>query len=131
MKLEEFKNSWNLPEFKIQKVEHREGGSVWLYLYPEDSKRDSRLAICIPEYEAMRVCNESYTLLLNGQWLDEVPGKQIVRVSDSDWIKEIEQQSFEGSLMIKQQSAVHYIIADLEWVYEFISYDEPDLIELE
>lgn len=130
MRLEVYKNDWNLPRFEILRSEQRFDGSSWMYLNLDSTKKDPSHAICIPSFEAHRVSNESYTLLLNDQWNEEVPGKQVVQVFNSDWIKEIERQSFEGILKHNQLNAVHYIIADSEWVYEFISYDEPQLIEL-
>ncbi len=117
--------------FEIRSVEHRLDGSL-LFLTNQVSLESSRvLAIRFDSYDAFRVMDESLTLLLNQKLWGKFSGEnQIFLVHSSDWIQEIERQSFDGCLESMGRQGRHFIICDSEWVYDIISYDAPEVVEL-
>jgi len=93
-----------------------------LILHTDQDAPSGHYCIRFESFEVKRTINESFNHTRYsdmGSW-DQIP---IVQVLDSAWVRELEQQTFEGCL----DGTSHYLIWDEEWVYDVISRDPPSL----
>jgi len=108
--------------FAVNQITSTLDGELWIDVYPRNKGPRPISRIVFPSYDAYRVINESYRLVMLD--CDNIKPKenQVYTALNSRWLNWLEKESYETQDI---EMLHHYLILEPEYTIEVISYDKP------